>query len=448
MAKNLKIRKRNKSFRKKSNIAKTNPRNPENQEMADQSNKSKNSEQNQKTSETSLEPTFNKNNEPREQLLKDQKERDQFSMRLLKKDLAKKQEAARRKITEQQKIAEEEENKRRGLLELTDSERKRFLPQTRELSRQVYLQKRKEQQLELARRKVEDEERFFAEEDLTAEEIAEHKQTKEAIRFAEEREKLAHIEEEQYYSIPKAKIDAASDKNKIDLDEERRKALNKRYKPRKHAESDQSLVESQKLEEAIHRNDKKFESFKTAENDLPLIEFGDEDEESKIRREILAGKEPLEDLAKEEEIGVEDLKKERKKTLEAVRKSLPIFSRKKDFLSLLEKQQILIVLGETGSGKTTQIPQYLAEAGYTKNGKKIGITQPRRVAAMSVAARVSDEMGTRLGREVGFSIRFEDCTSDKTIIKFMTDGMLLREFLGEPDLESYSCIIIDEVIYF
>ena len=105
--------------------------------------------------------------------------------------------------------------------------------------------------------------------------------------------------------------------------------------------------------------------------------------------------------------------------------------------------------GETGSGKTTQIPQYLFEDGYTKiDGvkKKIGCTQPRRVAAMSVSARVAQEMGYKLGNEVGYSIRFEDCTSERTVLKYMTDGMLLREFLNEPDLESYSCIIIDEAL--
>jgi pre-mRNA-splicing factor ATP-dependent RNA helicase DHX16 len=102
------------------------------------------------------------------------------------------------------------------------------------------------------------------------------------------------------------------------------------------------------------------------------------------------------------------------------------------------------VVAETGSGKTTQLPQYLHEAGYTANGQKVGCTQPRRVAAMSVAARVADEMGTKVGYEVGYSIRFEDCTSDKTVLKYMTDGMLLREFLTEPDLAGYSALIIDE----
>lgn len=81
--------------------------------------------------------------------------------------------------------------------------------------------------------------------------------------------------------------------------------------------------------------------------------------------------------------------------------------------------------------------------GYTKQGK-IGCTQPRRVAAMSVAARVALEMGVKLGSEVGYSIRFEDCCNELTIIKYMTDGMLLREFLLDPTLEKYKVLIIDE----
>lgn len=105
--------------------------------------------------------------------------------------------------------------------------------------------------------------------------------------------------------------------------------------------------------------------------------------------------------------------------------------------------QILIVIGETGSGKTTQITQYLAEEGFTTLGK-IGCTQPRRVAAMSVAKRVAEEVGCRLGQEVGYTIRFEDCTSPDTKIKYMTDGMLLRECLIDPELSSYALIMLDE----
>ena len=83
------------------------------------------------------------------------------------------------------------------------------------------------------------------------------------------------------------------------------------------------------------------------------------------------------------------------------------------------------MVGETGSGKTTQLPQYLHEDGYTLKGK-IGCTQPRRVAAMSVAKRVSEQMEVKLGQQVGYAVRFDDNTNPETKIKYMTDGMLLR----------------------
>lgn len=125
------------------------------------------------------------------------------------------------------------------------------------------------------------------------------------------------------------------------------------------------------------------------------------------------------------------------------RESLPIYKLKEDLIKAVTDNQILIVIGETGSGKTTQITQYLGESGFTARGK-IGCTQPRRVAAMSVAKRVSEEFGCRLGQEVGYTIRFEDCTGPETIIKYMTDGMLLRECLMDLDLKSYSVIMLDE----
>ena len=103
----------------------------------------------------------------------------------------------------------------------------------------------------------------------------------------------------------------------------------------------------------------------------------------------------------------------------------------------------MVIVGETGSGKTTQLTQYLHEDGYTNYGM-VGCTQPRRVAAMSVAKRGADEMGVSLGDEVGYAIRFEDCTNTKTVIKYMTDGILLRESLRESDLDPYSAIIMDE----
>ncbi|KAL8435108.1 hypothetical protein Efla_006329 [Eimeria flavescens] len=126
------------------------------------------------------------------------------------------------------------------------------------------------------------------------------------------------------------------------------------------------------------------------------------------------------------------------------RRSLPIFKLKEQLLKAIGDNQVLVVIGETGSGKTTQMTQYMAEAGFVSPGRLIGCTQPRRVAAMSVAKRVAEEFGCRLGQEVGYSIRFEDCTSPDTIIKYMTDGLLLREALVDPRLQRYSVVMLDE----
>ncbi|GEQ71104.1 hypothetical protein JCM33374_g4785 [Metschnikowia sp. JCM 33374] len=138
-------------------------------------------------------------------------------------------------------------------------------------------------------------------------------------------------------------------------------------------------------------------------------------------------------------------------TIQQQRRSLPAYQSREELIKIVAENQIVVVIGETGSGKTTQIAQFLAEEGYTKSlardGSRliIGCTQPRRVAAMSVAKRVSEEMGVKLGDDVGYTIRFEDKTSHtKTRIKYMTEGILLRELLEDPSLEQYSCIIMDE----
>lgn len=116
-----------------------------------------------------------------------------------------------------------------------------------------------------------------------------------------------------------------------------------------------------------------------------------------------------------------------------------------EFLKLYQESQILVFVGETGSGKTTQIPQFVLYDDLPHlNGKQVACTQPRRVAAMSVAQRVAEEMDVQLGEEVGYSIRFEDKTSSNTILKYMTDGMLLREAMNDHELKRYSTIILDE----
>lgn len=128
------------------------------------------------------------------------------------------------------------------------------------------------------------------------------------------------------------------------------------------------------------------------------------------------------------------------------RRNLPVHQQRDEFLEMFHSSQILVFVGETGSGKTTQIPQFVLfdDLPHLNGRKQVACTQPRRVAAMSVAKRVADEMDVQLGQEVGYNIRFEDKTGPNTILKYMTDGMLLREAMNDHNLDRYSCIILDE----
>lgn len=123
--------------------------------------------------------------------------------------------------------------------------------------------------------------------------------------------------------------------------------------------------------------------------------------------------------------------------------NLPITARKEEIVAALRANRVVVIAGETGSGKTTQIPKMCVEAGLAVRGR-IGCTQPRRVAALSVSRRIAEELKAQWGREVGCKIRFNDQTSRETVIKMMTDGMLLAEAQSDPMLSEYGCIIIDE----
>src|SRR5258705_6919516 len=123
--------------------------------------------------------------------------------------------------------------------------------------------------------------------------------------------------------------------------------------------------------------------------------------------------------------------------------ALPINAKRAEIRAAMEKHPVVIVCGETGSGKTTQLPQILLEMGRGSAGR-IGHTQPRRIAARSVAARIAEELKSELGEQVGYKIRFHDRVGARTAIKLMTDGILLAETQGDPLLRDYGTIVLDE----
>ena len=293
---------------------------------------------------------------------------------------------------------------------------------------------RKDDKLLELRDDIADDEFLFDESQLTAKEKLERKYKKTVYQLATEHSKAGEIEKVQRYVMP----------------EDRKKGLDQ-------------YVEADEKEKVPHYEQRKWEE---EHLNSATFKFGAKDakrrhaEKAKKYDLILDDEIDFVQALKmpgttEEDDDKKDLTEyERKRmTIAETKKSLPVFPFRGDLLQAIEQYQVMIVVAETGSGKTTQIPQYLYEHGYTKRKNeetgevdtvKIGCTQPRRVAAMSVAARVAEEMGVKLGNEVGYSIRFEDCTSERTCLKYMTDGMLLREFLSEPDLKSYSVMIIDE----
>jgi ATP-dependent helicase HrpA len=127
--------------------------------------------------------------------------------------------------------------------------------------------------------------------------------------------------------------------------------------------------------------------------------------------------------------------------------ALPVSARREDIRAALEQHPVLVVCGETGSGKTTQLPKILLEMRRERGGEsraRIGHTQPRRIAARSVAARIAEELGSELGGLVGYKVRFQDKLRPESVIKLMTDGILLAETQGDPQLSQYDAIIVDE----
>ncbi|CEG75130.1 Putative Pre-mRNA-splicing factor ATP-dependent RNA helicase DHX16 [Rhizopus microsporus] len=354
--------------------------------------------------------------------LKDLRERDELAQRIKEKDKQK-----TKKVVEDRSAKEGSEAfKRRNLADDKEA-RQQALPELRVLSNQKYLKLREQQQLLLLEKEIEDEERFFSGQKMTKREIRDLEYKKEVLRLAKARMQIDT--KQDGYMLPE---DYITEKGKIDR-KKKEEALYQRYKDEEKFETEQETWEKSQIQKS---------SVKVRQEEEDEYDYVF-DEDQKIDF-VLSAKLNEPDPKDAELMARIDEAERRAKSIEEIRKSLPIYQYRDELIQAINDYQVLIIVGETGSGKTTQLPQYLYEAGYTKNGMKIGCTQPRRVAAMSVAARVAEEMGVHLGQEVGYSIRFEDCTSERTVVKYMTDGMLLREFMTEPDLASYSCMIIDE----
>ena len=122
---------------------------------------------------------------------------------------------------------------------------------------------------------------------------------------------------------------------------------------------------------------------------------------------------------------------------------LPVSERREEIAEAIARNQVVVIAGETGSGKTTQLPKICLELGRGRE-QRIGHTQPRRLAARTVAQRIAEETGGRVGELVGYQVRFEDSVSDATAVKIMTDGVLLMELARDRDLRQYDTLIIDE----
>nr|DBA20571.1 TPA: hypothetical protein GDO54_017333 [Pyxicephalus adspersus] len=364
--------------------------------------------------------------EDREEMerIKDLEERDAFAERVKKRD----KEKTRNIVERSDKKAYEEAQKR---LKVTEEDRKKMVPELRKKSRRDYLVKRERDKLEDLEAEIADDEYLFAEPELTEVERQELEYKRKVRDLAKEYKKAGEkerMEKHDRYFMPE------ESRNKKIPDRYEEPVTEERFAPREEQRRwEEEHIGAAALtfgaKDARARGQKQYDY--VLEED-ELIQF--------VSATQMKGTVEKED---ENEKALSELEK-KILSIQEVRRSLPVFPYREDLLKAIAEHQILIIEGETGSGKTTQIPQYLHEEGYTNNGMKIGCTQPRRVAAMSVAARVSQEMSVKLGNEVGYSIRFEDCTSERTVLKYMTDGMLLREFLTEPDLASYSVIIIDE----
>ncbi|SCN63373.1 pre-mRNA-splicing factor ATP-dependent RNA helicase PRP2, putative [Plasmodium chabaudi adami] len=266
--------------------------------------------------------------------------------------------------------------------------------------------------------------------------------------------------------------DKSRDKHKSKGKERDKKSEKKKYKEKhgekyynkhemksdkykKYSSSDDSnSSDSEKISKSKKKKTEMEKEKKNKKENIKRDESDDEKKLSEMKNGLNSAVEfvHLESLSgmseKEKELQklFEDIQKNKEKKMKQIineRKRLPIYSYRYDILKAIKNNKILILVGETGSGKSTQLTQYLYECKYHLYGNII-CTQPRRIACIAIANRVADEMNVKVGKEVGYVIRFQNKTSDNTKVIYMTDGMFLRLLLYNPTLEGISVLIVDE----
>lgn len=381
---------------------------------------------------------------------RDKRERDELSERLKERD------QERTKKVGAGTKASEVESERRQFEFKSEEERQEAIEHIRMIARRKYLGEREVKISDLRSRQVSDAEWLLQGESLTKAETQYVALERQLFDVAKRRMEERGIEKQDTYMMPTEYDgdDSKGQKSRFSVLEQRyEKTYDEGYQ-----RNEQDILEEATMKRAQHKVGAQKGRKEETQYDLVLddaVEFAEPEivggnfkapKLSKVKADKDSDSEDEKDMnvSKDVRDGRAEMKMQRESSkLQRDRVSLPVYQYREPFLEAVRDYQVLIVVGETGSGKTTQLPQYLHEVGYTKIGK-IGCTQPRRVAAMSVAARVAKEMGVKLGHEVGYNIRFEDCTTDRTIIEYMTDGMLLRSFLNEPDMASYSVMLIDE----
>ena len=409
--------------------------------------------------------------------LRDQQEKREFEERLRMKDdeKTKKYDNDRGKSNKnnaadnKEEVDEDEEEVERGLV-----------PDLRKVSRQEYLKKRELQKLEELKEQIADDEKIYeySGRPLTEKQKKDLEYKKKTLALAEAQLRNVEESKEEVYQMPLTYDDVDDKANAKNNRDKRFQVALERYKEsaqsrkeekddanpfREQDEWEDHQIRQAKMGKKNKEQDEKRGYDYVFEDQIAFVvdeqikgtnvsdSSWSSDSDSDVQRKKGKGKRrnktTQERIDDENDPDSKALRGElgARKKIEADRRSLPIYPYRDDLIKAVEDHQTIVIVGETGSGKTTQIPQYMWEAGFAKEeGVRIGCTQPRRVAAMSVATRVADEVGCKLGNEVGYSIRFEDRTSDKTKVKYLTDGMLLREFLGEPDLKSYGVMMVDE----